>query len=88
MSEKYSVTIEGFSSKAEAEEFINWYSGSGESDSNIWFEERQMEGLIEHSNMQVDSGKTWDLKNHIPGENPMFLNETKNNITMQLKLYK
>ena len=88
MSKKYSVTIEGFSSKAEAEKFIHWYSGAGESDSNIWFKERQMEGKIEHSNMQVDSSKTWDLKNHTPGEELKFLNESKNNVTMQLKLYK
>ena len=88
MSKKYSVTIEGFSSKAEAEEFITWYSEAGETDSNIWFEERQREGKIEHSNMQVDGAKTWDYSNRIPGEELKFLKETDTNTTMHLKLYK
>jgi len=82
----YSVTFEGFSSKAEAEEFIHWYSGSGEQFAEEWLAERKAEGLIEHCSFTVDSRNTWDLKNKKSGEKLKFLKETKNNITVSLKI--
>jgi len=80
----YSVTIEGFSTKAEAEEFINWYSGSGEQDAENWFSERKAEGLIEHNSMTVDSKNTWNYKES--NKKRSFLKETDKNITIKLKL--
>ena len=58
MNEEYKVVIKGFSSLAEAEEFVQWYSGQGEQDSAIWFECRKEEGLIEHSRMYHKSSST------------------------------
>ena len=38
MSEEYSLTIKGFTNKAQVEEFVAWYSGQGEQDAAYWFE--------------------------------------------------
>lgn len=57
----FKVLIEGFNTKAEAEEFINWYSGQGEQDADIWFECRKSDGDIEVDSMHVDCGKTFPL---------------------------
>ena len=57
----YKVEIEGFNTKEEAEEFINWYSGQGEQDADIWFDCRKEEGTIDASSMNVDCGKTFPL---------------------------
>jgi len=58
---EFSVVITGFSSKAEAEAFVEWYDGSGEQNSFIWFEARKFEGKIKHSIMNVSS-KIFPLK--------------------------
>lgn len=41
MSTDIKLTITGFKSVAEAEAFAEWYSGQGEQDASIWFEERE-----------------------------------------------
>jgi len=38
------LIIEGFSTKAEARAFADWYSGAGERDSAYWFEALRDEG--------------------------------------------
>lgn len=58
MKDDFKVIITGFSSLAEAEEFVSWYAGQGEQDSTIWFECRKDEGLIEHSSMYHKSSST------------------------------
>lgn len=45
------VTVKGFNDLAEAKEFCNWYSGSGEQDSSYWFECRKEEGVINSRSM-------------------------------------
>ena len=58
MNKDFKVIITGFSSLAEAEEFVSWYSEQGEQDSTIWFDCRKEEGLIEHSSMYYKSSST------------------------------
>jgi len=40
------LTVTGFNTIKEAEEFCNWYSGQGQDDACIWFEARKSEGVI------------------------------------------
>jgi len=47
----FKVEVTGFSSLAEAQAFVDWYSGQGEQDSATWFSDRKDEGLIQHSIM-------------------------------------
>ena len=35
----FSVKIEGFKTKEQAEAFVNWYEGQGEQDITYWLEE-------------------------------------------------
>ena len=58
----YSLKIEGFKTKAQAEAFVKWYEGQGEQDANIWFECRMSEGEIDVDFMPVDIRKTYPLK--------------------------
>lgn len=38
----YSVTISGFKSKEEVEEFFNWYGGQGEQDFGCWLDHQDI----------------------------------------------
>lgn len=38
MSKELTLTIKGFTSPDQVEEFCDWYSGQGEQDLSIWFE--------------------------------------------------
>ena len=57
----YSVKVEGFQTKAQADAFIRWYSHQGESQSMIWFEDRKMEGKIDVDCMVVDCAETFPI---------------------------
>lgn len=57
--EQITLEISGFNTKAEAEEFISWYSGQGEQDASIWFECRKQEGKINVDTMNLDCIKTY-----------------------------
>ena len=39
MKNEHAVLVKGFKTQEQAEAFIKWYAGSGEQDSEIWFEE-------------------------------------------------
>lgn len=71
-SDDITVTITGFEKIEEAEEFCNWYSGQGESDSSIWFDSRVKEGVIDKRSMLEES----------------FIKTSESNIEMTLKMYK
>lgn len=58
----YEIKITGFTSKAQAEAFVQWYEGQGEQDASWWFECRQQEGEIDVAFMPVDLQKTYPLK--------------------------
>lgn len=58
----YSLKIDGFKTKAQAEAFVKWYEGQGEQDANIWFECRKAEGKIDVDFMPVNCSKTYPLK--------------------------
>jgi len=75
----FTLKIKGFSSLAEAQEFAIWYSGAGESDSDIWFYERKNEGKIKHSRMNVDNKKTFDKDGN-------FLNLTVKTVDLVLEM--
>lgn len=49
----FEVNIKGFKSKAQAEEFISWYSEQGEQDAGYWFEARKEEGTLDCNFMPV-----------------------------------
>lgn len=66
------VTIKGFDTFEEANQFCDWYSGQGEQDASIWFEERKSEGLIPSSFMESNIIQKTD----------------NNNIDMILKMHK
>ena len=66
------VTIKGFNNFEEASEFCSWYSGQGEQNASIWFEERKIEGLIPSSFMESEIIQKTD----------------NNNIDMILKMHK
>lgn len=57
----YTLKIDGFKTKEQAEAFLNWYEGQGEQDANIWFECRKSEGGIDVDFMPVDIRKTYPL---------------------------
>jgi len=59
--EDINLTISGFTNKAQAEEFINWYVGQGEQDSEIWFECRQDEEVLDVSSMYCNCDTTFPL---------------------------
>ena len=65
MNEEYSLTIKGFKTKAQADAFIGWYEGQGESDACVWFEERKHDGDIDVDCMPVDCSKkyVWEGNN-------------------------
>lgn len=56
-----SVLVSGFDTEAEAEAFIDWYSGQGEQDAGIWFECRQAEGEIDSSFMPCKGADTFPV---------------------------
>ena len=56
----YEVRVTGFKTKAQAEEFMNWYSGQGEQDASIWFECRKAEGTLDVDFMPADSFSDWN----------------------------
>ena len=66
------VTVKGFDTFEEANQFCDWYSGQGEQDASIWFEERKSEGLIPSSFMESNIIQKTD----------------NNNIDMILKMHK
>lgn len=66
------VTVKGFDTFEEANQFCDWYSGQGEQDASIWFEERKSEGLITSSFMESNIIQKTD----------------NNNIDMILKMHK
>jgi len=41
----YSIKLDGFVSKKQAEEFVYWLSGQGEQDAIYWFEEAGVPGF-------------------------------------------
>ncbi len=55
MSEKFSVTFNGFKTKEEANQFATWYSIQGEQQICYWLECRKDEGLIDCDYMNVES---------------------------------
>ena len=57
----YSLKIDGFKTKEQAEAFINWYDGQGEQDASVWFECRKQDGEIDVDFMPVDTAKTFPL---------------------------
>lgn len=57
----YSLKINGFKTKSQAEAFIQWYEGQGEQDASVWFGERQHDGQIDVDFMPVDCQKTYPL---------------------------
>jgi len=61
MSKDYQITIHGFKTKQQAEQFIHWYEGQGEQDASIWFECRQVEGELDVDFMPTDLVKTFPL---------------------------
>ena len=61
----FSLTLRGFKTKQQVQEFLNWYEGQGEQDSCIWFEcQDNMDGV---TTMNVDVRKEyeWDGNNLI-----------------------
>lgn len=50
----YKVTIEGFENEQQADEFINWFSNSGEQDATYHFEEHGV-GKTPVFQSQIDS---------------------------------
>ena len=56
----FSVKLEGFNTKEEADEFLNWYSGQGEQDAAYWFECRVDEGLISTRFMGMNGSAEWN----------------------------
>jgi hypothetical protein len=50
----FSVKINGFRSKAEAEAFVEWYEGQGEQDAQLWLEESKARGRIDRDFFPVD----------------------------------
>ena len=57
----YEVKISGFKTKAQAEEFVKWYEGSGEQQAEMWFECRKEEGVIDVSWMPTSCQDTYPL---------------------------
>lgn len=55
----YTVKVTGFKTKAQAEEFINWYEGQGEQDASYWFEARVAEGTLDTDFMPCKSKSDW-----------------------------
>lgn len=55
----YSLKINGFKTKAQANAFIDWYEGQGEQEAQVWFECRQDEGEIDVDFMPVDVSKKY-----------------------------
>lgn len=59
----YEVKVKGFKTKDAAEEFMNWYSGQGEQDIDVWMECRSEEGRdvqqrfiavkLDHANLEM-----------------------------------
>lgn len=66
------VTVKGFNTFEEANQFCSWYCGQGEQDASIWFEERKSEGLITSRFM----------------ESQIIQKTDNNNIDMILKMHK
>lgn len=66
------VTVKGFSTFEEANQFCEWYCGQGEQTASIWFEERKSEGIIPSSFMETEIIQKTD----------------NNNINMVLKMHK
>lgn len=57
----YSIKIDGFKTKEQAEAFVQWYEGQGEQDASIWFECKKNENEIDVDFMPVDCKKTYPL---------------------------
>ena len=57
----FELVIKGFTSKAQVEEFVKWYSGQGEQDAAPWFECRRSEGLIDCDYFLTDIEGTFPL---------------------------
>ena len=53
--DKVSIVIDGFNNKDSAQAFINWYSGSGEQDSEAWLEEEHMNNKLVNPRAYIDS---------------------------------
>lgn len=56
----YKIAITGFKTKAQAEEFINWYEGQGEQDASYWFECRKAEGTLDVDTMYTNRAGGWE----------------------------
>ena len=61
MNESYQITVHGFKTKQQAEQFLRWYEGQGEQDASIQFEQRMIEGVLDVGFMPTDLGKTFPL---------------------------
>jgi hypothetical protein len=62
--EGYELHLKGFRTRAEAQEFLNWYEGAGEQDAQVWFECRQDEGIIDVDFMPVDGVRGYEWKDN------------------------
>jgi len=55
----YSVKIDGFKTRKEAQAFYEWYEGQGEQDICIWLECRKDEGIIDVDSANVVGREKW-----------------------------
>lgn len=58
----FNVLVSGFKSRAEADEFIKWFSGQGEQDLAYWFEEAASKNPDIRPALIVDIGKTFPIQ--------------------------
>lgn len=61
----FSLTLRGFKTKQQVQEFLNWYEGQGEQDSCIWFECRDNMDGVTTMNVDVRKEYEWDGNNLI-----------------------
>ena len=54
---EFSITIKGFTSKEQIQQFYSWYEGQGEQTACEWFEYRKEEGLLDCKSMLTDMEK-------------------------------
>ncbi len=68
----YSINISGFTTKEEAQTFLDWYNEDGCNDIDIWLECRTYDGDIYAKYMNLKGPTKWGDSN-TPGECPHTL---------------
>jgi len=58
MNKTFSVKIDGFKTKKEAQTFVDWYEGQGEQDICTWLE--YQDGTRPNMNMDMEKGGNWE----------------------------